>query len=502
VPEYDSRFNAFRFALLALCLFVTTCGGGNGSTNTDIVVDATKAGARITRDQLGAGLAVYFRESSSPELRQLLKNNGIGMLRWPGGSVADSYHWRTNEYFAPQGERCSPVHSRPEVQFDRFMQGMVVPGGFDLNITVNYGSNPDCTGGGSADEAADWVRHSNVEHNYGVKYWSIGNEQYFNEKNPTTVDLNTPPHDANEYARRVATEFYPKMKAADPSIKIGVNVVAGTQPHSNATQNWDAVVLAKAKYDFVELHFYPDIFDDDRLLREGPEALATALATLRKELADVHRPQTPIYLGEFGSDTQATKQTVSIVGAMFIGMAIGEITKADIPMATVYQGVDDCTTGNEQPDVYGWQDYGSHGMYTSGEDYNRCPTPVLNPFPKARAFEVARLYAVPGQRVLDVTSTPPSIRAYAATSEYGGYAFMLFNLDRTHTAHKRIVIEHTSVSRFEAFTTTYGKAQYDESRNNTWAGPVSRYLGVVTNPVTVELPPWSMTVIIVRPLAN
>jgi hypothetical protein len=494
----------FRSALLILSLFATTCGGklGGGPTNADIVVDVTKVGPKITRDQLGAGLAVYFRESSSPELRQLLKNNGIAMLRWPGGSVADSYHWRTNQYFAPQGAACSPLLERPEVQFDRFMQGMVVPGGFDLNITVNYGSNPDCTGGGSADEAADWVRHANVEQQYHVKYWTIGNEQYFNAKNPTTVDLNTPAHDANEYARRVAQEFYPKMKAADPSIQIGVNVVAGTQPHENATQNWDAIVLAKATYDFVELHFYPDIFDDDRLLREGPDALATAFTTLHQELAAVQRPRVPIYLGEFGSETQGTKQTLSIVGALFIGMAIGEITKAGIPMASVYQGVDDCTKVDQQPDVYGWQDFGSHGMYASGEAYNRCPTPVLNPFPKARAFEVAQLFAAPGQHVLAVTNTPSSMRAYAATSAYGGFALMLFNLDRNHAVRKHIVLEHVSTQRFEAFTTTYGKAQYDESRDNTWAGSVSRYLGVVTNPVTVDLPPWSMTVVIIRPLAT
>jgi hypothetical protein len=502
VRDSGSPFNGFRFALLALCLLVTTCGGGSGSTNNDIVVDVSKAGPRITRNQLGAGLAVYFAESSSSQLRQLLKNNGIVMLRWPGGSVADSYHWRTNEYFAPQGNRCYPVHERPEVQFDRFMQGMVVPGGFDLNITVNYGSNPGCTAGGSVDEAVAWVRHANVEHHYHVKYWSIGNEQYFNAKNPTTVDLNTPPHDANEYARRVATEFYPKMKAVDPSIQIGVNVVAGTQIHSNVTPNWDAIVLAKAKYDFVEVHFYPDIFDDDRLLREGPEKLATAFATLRKELAKVNRPQTPIYLGEFGADTAATKQTVSIVGAMFIGMAIGEITKAGIPMASVYQGVDDCTRSDEQPDVYGWQDYGSHGMYASGEEYNRCPTPVLNPFPKARAFEVAHQFAVPGERVLEVTSTSPSIRAYAATHGKGGYALMLFNLDRVHTLRTSISIRNASAKYFEASATTYGKAQYDQSRSNQWVGPVAHYLGVLEHPGAVELPPWSMTVVIVSPLAT
>ncbi len=501
-PDYGTHSSVFRIALLALAVFVAMCAGA-APTTTDIVVDASKAGTPMTRDQLGANLALYFAESSSPELRKLLKDDGVSMLRWPGGSLADSYHWKMNEYFVPQGTKCAEIFDKPEVQFDKFIQGMVKPGGFELNITVDYGSAPKCAGGGSADEAADWVRHANIEQRYGVKYWTIGNEQYFNAKNPTTVDLNTPPHDPNTYARRVATEFYPKMKAVDPSIKIGVDVVAGTQIHSNTTPNWDAVVLAKAKYDFVELHYYPDIYDDDRVLREGPEGLATAFATLRKELAVVHRAQTPIYLGEFDIDTTASKQTVSIVGALFVGMAIGELVKAGVPMASVYQGVADCAPSPpERAALYGWQDYGSHGMYASGESYNRCPTPVLNPFPKARAFQVARQYVVPGERVLDATSSSPAIRVYAATRGKGGYAFMLFNLDREHAERASIAIKHAAAQRFEGNSTTYGREEYDKSQSNQWVGPVSRYMGVVTNPATVELPPWSMTVIVITPLAT
>ncbi|HEX8806610.1 MAG TPA: hypothetical protein VF741_06655, partial [Candidatus Aquilonibacter sp.] len=159
--DYGTRSEPFRVALLALSLFVTTCGGGNSSATADIVVDAKKTGPQMTRDQLGANLAVYFAESSSPALAKLLKNDGIGLIRWPGGSLADSYHWRENEYFIPQPTGCQPVYDKPDVQFDNFMRGMIKSGGFDLNITVNYGSAPNCAGGGSADEAAAWVRHAN-----------------------------------------------------------------------------------------------------------------------------------------------------------------------------------------------------------------------------------------------------------------------------------------------------------------------------------------------------
>ena len=31
----------------------------------------------------------------------------------------------------------------------------------------------------AADLAAEWVRYANIEKNYGIKYWEIGNESLF-----------------------------------------------------------------------------------------------------------------------------------------------------------------------------------------------------------------------------------------------------------------------------------------------------------------------------------
>jgi hypothetical protein len=42
---------------------------------------------------------------------------------------------------------------------------------------------------------------------------------------------------------------------------------------------------------------------------------------------------------------------------------------------------------------------------------------------------------------------------------------------------------------------TYGKAQYDNSKNNVWTPPVSQNLGTANGSATVTLPPWSMTVL-------
>jgi hypothetical protein len=72
---------------------------------------------------------------------------------------------------------------------------------------------------------------------------------------------------------------------------------------------------------------------------------------------------------------------------------------------------------------------------------------------------------------------------------------MLFNLDENASAAATVSIANTSKTTFSASTLMYGKAQYDQSRNGDWTGPVLQTLGAVNVPVAITLPAWSMTVL-------
>lgn len=74
------------------------------------------------------------------------------------------------------------------------------------------------------------MTYSNVTKGYGFKYWEIGNENYGTWEN----DTNTPSHDAFEYATR-AVQFIKAMRAADPSIKIGVVADASEDSYIDGT---------------------------------------------------------------------------------------------------------------------------------------------------------------------------------------------------------------------------------------------------------------------------
>ena len=67
---------------------------------------------------------------------------GIQVVRWPGGSWSDDYHWSTNTM-------CGNTPNT-NATFANFVNDLVVPGNFDVALTANYGTNPTCNGPGPA----------------------------------------------------------------------------------------------------------------------------------------------------------------------------------------------------------------------------------------------------------------------------------------------------------------------------------------------------------------
>jgi hypothetical protein len=465
------------------------------------MVDASVAGSTMTKDQLGANLLIEVPESADPTYVPLLANAGIGLIRWPGGQVSDVYHWQTNS-FGP----CANTSATPAAgtNFDSWMQNIVQPLHADVAITVNYGSNPNCTGPADPNEAAAWVDYANNVQHYGIKYWTIGNEQYFPE-----VDLHSSAHDPTTYANAVATQFYPLMKSKDPSILVGIDVAFGNQTYDLGSDNWDKIVLANAQYDFVEIHYYPEydnVDNDALLLSKWSDQVAINYATINSLLAANGHANAPIFLGEFvrdaGSGVGAGHETVSIVDALFTAIVVAEGSKAGVGLSTVFLGIDNCYADSLSSPIstaYGWQSFGSFGLYATGTPNFIYSCPDLGvagrtPFPKGRAYQMLRQFIQPGEHNLQATSSDPSVRVYAATSG-GGYAVLLINTDSQATHSVPLNIANAPAQSYNATAITYGKAEYDQSLQGVWAGPTSSSIGPVGTGFNVSLPPWSMTLI-------
>ncbi len=459
-----------------------------------ITVNATGAGASISGDVLGTNMAVWY-DPTQTGVATAVKALGVKMLRWPGGSASDQYHWQTDT-------ECASGYTAPNTGFDTFVSTIVKPGGYDLAVTMNYGSNAACTGGGDPTEAAAWVAHAKTLGLTGM-HWTVGNEVYGSWE----YDLHAAKNDPTTYANAVAgtNGYYALAKAQDATAQVGV-VVEG-KSSLDPTGKWDKTVLANAPYDFVELHYYaqnPGNESDSYLLNSAPADLTTQINTVKAELAAAGHPNVPIYLGEYNSvSSNPGKQSMSITNGLYIGMVMGEVLNAGLPMATQWQGIGaGCSTAyNNSASLYGWQTFGSYGLaadpWPSGSGCTGFPTiPLGTMTPSGDAMLLASKFAVSGSQMLPVTvpASLTTVRAYAAT-QGSGYALMLFNLDQSNAVNLTVQMTNTTASQFTATTYTYGKTQYDDSKNNVWTAPVTASLGTTTTAPTVTLPPWSMVVV-------
>jgi hypothetical protein len=451
-----------------------------------VTVDGTSAGPAISEDLLGASLAAWS-DITQPFIESSMASTGFHLVRWPGGSASDEYHWATNSVC--QG------YVNPNSTFDAFAHDVFEPAHLDVAVTLNYGSNAACNGGGDPAEAAAWVAHAKAggEH---VAYWTVGNEEFGSWE----YDLHASPHDPTTYANAVATGYYPQVKAADASAKVGVVVGGSGYP------SWDKTVLQSAKYDFVEFHYYaqaPGSESDAYLLGQGVTDFANAVSGLRTEMnGDGVAASVPIYVGELNSVyANPGKQTVSIVNGLFAGMAIAELMKQPgVTMATWWLAYGGCSTGtNDSSSLYGWQSFGAYTLFSDGGGECGSNIAAATPFPDARAYALLIAFAPAGStsRSAQLSPAAANVRAYADTSP-GGEALLLFNLDQTAAITLGVQLQHAAKASFNATQTTYGKAQYDQSQSGAWPGPSTTSLGTVGSQFSVTLPAWSMNLILLR----
>src|SRR5205823_1004054 len=194
-------------AALALCgaLAQPVLPSAYAAPSVDVTVNVNEGLGTIPATGYGLNSAVWDTEMNSTAVRGLLGQAGIGMLRYPGGSYGDIYHWQTNT--APGG------YVAPGTDFDSFM-GTVKTLGEQPILIANYGT-------GTPEEAAAWVKYANVTKGYGDKYWEIGNENYGNGYygNGWEADNHASKSPATyaDYFKQYASA----MKAVDPTIKVG-----------------------------------------------------------------------------------------------------------------------------------------------------------------------------------------------------------------------------------------------------------------------------------------
>ncbi|NLH98141.1 MAG: hypothetical protein GX446_01470 [Chthonomonadales bacterium] len=230
----------------------------------------------------GNGIWDERKARLDPDLIRLTRELGVSLIRFPGGTFSDYYHWRDglgDQDKRPWQSGLPGERKSRHVLGTEEMLAFARRAGGHLMITVNVGT-------GTAEEAADWVRYVNGRRDRAdrVTWWEIGNEVYMNDGSPATAQIAMTPE---QYAEKCAA-FIRAMRRADASIKIGA---ISNESYWNTThRDWDRKVLGKVgrDIDFVAVHnaYAPMVINDGgRGVREVYRATLAAPVHIRKSLA-------------------------------------------------------------------------------------------------------------------------------------------------------------------------------------------------------------------------
>lgn len=441
----------------------------------EVTVNTRAALAAVPETGIGTNHAIWDTHLGSDQTADLLKEAGVKLLRYPGGSYSDIYHWA--DHTAPGG------YVAPNTDFDTYMAGVRRTGAKAM-VTANYGT-------GTAEEAAAWVRYANVTKGYGVKYWEIGNENYGNGHYGAAWEADDHPDKSPaEYARHVVA-YADAMKAVDPTIKIGaVLTTPANWPDAIVAEgdagSWNQVVLSAAgsKIDFVVLHWYPGALD-----RTGHVPDMVQLA--REQIARYAGPgaerigiaMTEFNTGSSSNGTNTQPGALAAADAYATLLANGVFT---VDWWNVRNGIGAVT------EVEGHTDYGDFGLLSSAactSDGSVCEPALNTPFAPYYALQMVSRFARPGDQFVRAAADRPAVSAHAARRPNGELAVMLINTSRDTS--------YAAALDYEGYTPAAGAPTVLTHTN----GATAITTETTGTPAGRLLPPLSLTTIVLRPAA-
>lgn len=266
------------------------------------------------------------------------------MLRFPGGTVGNFYHW-AEEGFRLEEMDITRAASLNQENLDRYWSLQNLRKGrlsFDdfMLLCERFGIEPLVVvnlSTGTPEESAAWVRYAKQK-GYKIKRWELGNEFYIR----IYRDLIGGPEDYLEIARRHADA----MRWEDPEIQLAVPVsgtgfFADSGSKGDYRQEWDQAMTKADFADAIAVHAYwriPDSDNLDTLYHDLFSRLEQQWDPAMKYYRDLYG-DLPLWLTEWnirGFGNRAMNNTQ--LHAMFIGDHFIRILNSDtITLANYHQ---------------------------------------------------------------------------------------------------------------------------------------------------------------------
>ncbi|KOV83215.1 alpha-L-arabinofuranosidase [Nocardia sp. NRRL S-836] len=456
----------------------STAAAGRQAADATVVVNAKAGLATVPDTALGVNHAIWDSQLGTPAVADLLGDAGVRMMRYPGGSYGDIYHWK--DHTAPGG------YVAPNTDFDTFMTGVRRAQAQPI-VIANYGT-------GTPQEAAEWVRYANVTKGYGVKYWEIGNELYGNGHYGSGWEADDHPDKSPAGYARETVAFAQAMKAADPTIKVGaVLTTPANWPDAIVAEgdaaSWNQTVLSIAgpHVDFVIVHWYPSGSTTAQTLA-ATDQIADMTYLLRQQITRYAGPD-PGRLGIAMTELNSSYGRNTQPGALFAAEAYTSLLENGVFTVdwwNTHNGPGRASTVAGQPDFDDFGLLSSGGCLPDGA----CEPPLNTPFAPYHALKVLSLFARPGDQLVRAGSDDASVRAHAVRRPNGDLAVLLLNADQDNP--RTVTIDYAGYTPAAGAPTVH-------TLTNGATGVVTSADGTATSRT---LPPFSLTTLVLHPAAT
>ena len=372
------------------------------------------------------------------------KDAGFNVVRFPGGNASNDYFWDAeNIGQCPEGtpniiyksdfqKTTSPklgnqgtFRTRPEDYYNFLMRSKSTG-----SICVNYSyalyseiEDENERVNKAAEYAASWVYDANIKRNLNIKFWEIGNENWgkwqagYNVKDRGIIN----PKKYGEHCRI----FIKKMKAVDPTIKVGVVGYQKPKTRDPVQKKWNELVIPEVidVADFYILHDYYAKYGAILQPKEMLAAIDTTYSHIKvvnqiiEKYTDKEKGYLPIALTEFNTRSNASiskndgATNVSHCSGIFFAHAIGEIIRQGIGMAMMWDIEN------------GYKDGHDHGMFASSKENG---LEWLSPHPSYYHFYFYN--KIFGDSYYESLSTSSNIRIHSSTFSTGEAGLVVVNI--------------------------------------------------------------------------
>jgi hypothetical protein len=454
----------------------------SGSASVTVTINPSSIITKIPESIYGNNSNVYMTQMvTAPSLLGYITNLNPHIIRFPGGSLSDTYFWNADVNTPPadapaqlpdaNGNNAAAGYwygkntASWTMSLDNYYQMLQQTGSQGI-ITINYGyarygmgTNPVAT---AAHLAADWVRYDNGR----TKYWEIGNEDYGDWEAGYRIDQ-TANKDGQPQIITGAlygehfTIFADSMRNAAQEIGKTIYISAvllETQPGSSSTPvqiQWDNGVMASAgnSPDFYSVHNYFTPYQENStvttILNSASINTASIMSWMKTVTGTSGYTQKPIAFTEWNINAEGSMQEVSYINGMHATLVLGEMLTNKFGLACRWDLANGWDNGNDQ------------GMFNTGDEPGNVP--LWNPRPPFYYMYYFRKMA--GDRLVSATvSGNYSIAAYATSFSSGQVGAALVNMGTTSQTVSLNFQNFTPGNRYYWYRLTGGTDNGDFSR--------------------------------------